>query len=179
MQYLKLLATALALVVGPFALVGARDAVVDWGAGRFWHVAEAETFLLPDGYEGPVTLAFAEPRGDTLRREGAARLYDFRARAVLVTSARFPEGRREPDFYYVDARGRRRLLARGARCSEEGPTPQGLFICPDYHRPDAGPWTVYADVWVVTRRLADVPALRRLGEERASATRDEAAGDRS
>jgi hypothetical protein len=174
MRAMKLIGAAILVILGSCgALVGVAvgvQAVDDWGGGRFWSVAEAETFLLPEGYEGPVTIAFAEPLGDSLPREGDARLYDFRRREVLLTPASAPVGRREPDFYYVDARGRRRHLARGPRCREEGPTPEGLYICPEWPEV-SGTWQVTNDTWVVTRHLDSVYALDRLGGERATARR--------
>jgi hypothetical protein len=175
MRTLKLIAAAILVVLGSCgAMVGslvAFEAVDRWGYGRFWRVAEAETFLLPERFEGPVTLVFADAGGDSLPREGVARLYDFRRREVRAYREAVVTGGRSPDFYYVDAQGRRTHVARGERC-DDGPAASGVYVCPPTCRSWAAvPTGRLVETWVVTRDRHRVETLQRLGDERGSAWR--------
>lgn len=161
--FMAVLALILPVWAGMATLVVA-ERVREWGAGRFWSFAsDAEMFLVPEGFEGGVTLVFGSAKGDTARREGVARVYDFRTRRVVRLRDAAPQGRRRyPDFVAVDSQGRRRHLARGWRC-EEGPTAGGVYLCP----PDTilgDQSTVVAETWVVTRDPRRIVAHRLAGD---------------
>ena len=119
---IKFVAAALAGVaafLGFFLALRGMVELHEWGSGRFWNFAEeAEAFLLPEGYRGGVTLVFGDSSVPPSPRLGTARLYDFRGGPVLRVREAAPRGHRTPDWYFVDARGRRRHFLRGTRCEE-------------------------------------------------------------
>jgi hypothetical protein len=103
---------------GIVALVLASPWMYAWGAGRLWDRAEREVHLLPVGYTGPVVILLAEPNA-AQRREGGARLFQIPASGVAHSGFPINDGLGRPDYFYVDARGRRTRIVAGTPCQRE------------------------------------------------------------
>jgi hypothetical protein len=152
-----------ALAVGLWASIVGAALVHRGGSGRFWNLAEPETVLIPEEFEGALTIVYRSTLGHSAPREGDARVYDFRDRRVLRLSEIPPGGyRNQIDYFLVDARGRRRLLARGDRC-REGPSESGIYVCSEVVR-GLDPGLIRAETFVVTRDPRMIVAGRLSGD---------------
>lgn len=73
--------------------------------------SEPVTYLVPDGYVGPVVVAFADPSGEAaIRDEDGGEVYRIPADGVLRLSTPVLPGTHEIRFFYVGADGRRTKL---------------------------------------------------------------------
>jgi hypothetical protein len=126
--------------------------------------AEPEIHLIPAGYEGPVVIIYGDSAGAPMRREGRARVYEIPADGVLRT--RFPAnpGWERPDYFYVDAEGRRTAITRGVPCNDSlvGDPVQACLMPNTYVMGRAAP---EYESYVVSRR-----ATRRAMEARWDST---------
>lgn len=71
---------------------------------------DPEVYLIPDGYIGPVVVAFEQEDGQPARRDGDTLVYMIPPSGVLKTQAEFPENFRQVSYYYVNEEGRRSRL---------------------------------------------------------------------
>ena len=73
--------------------------------------SDPETYLVPEGYVGPVVVAFADPSGEVpTRGENGGEIYRIPADGGLRLSTAVPPGTHEIRFFYVDLDGRRTKL---------------------------------------------------------------------
>jgi hypothetical protein len=72
------------------------------------------TYLVSDGYVGPVVVVFADPSGGAaIRGEDGGETYQIPADGVLRLSTPAPPGTHEMRFFYVGADGARRKVPYG------------------------------------------------------------------
>ena len=72
--------------------------------------SDPDVYLIPEGYIGPVVVAFEQEDGEPVRRSGDTLVYRIPPDGVLRTQAPFPDGYHHIFYYYVDAQGRRSPL---------------------------------------------------------------------
>jgi hypothetical protein len=72
----------------------------------FWN-PNAEIFLVPDGYKGPIVVAFSHPRGVKRERTLDAYVYRIPNDGILRIKDSIPNGYKMVAWYYVDAKGNR------------------------------------------------------------------------
>jgi hypothetical protein len=126
--------------------------VMLFGSVFLWDRAEHEIHLIRASYEGPVVIIFGDSAGAPARREGRARVYEIPPSGVLRTRFGPNAGWRAPDYYYVDAAGRRSPIVPAVRCTDSLPGDPAQ-ACPmpmtfTSQRPDPPAYTSY----VVSRR---------------------------
>ena len=109
-----LFASFLAVVVAVAALL-ASPWIYGWGAGRLWDRAEPEVHLIPAGYTGPVVILLNDSSASR-EREGSARLFQIGTDGVAHSGFGDNVGWGRPDYYYVDAHGRRTRIIAGTPC---------------------------------------------------------------
>ncbi|HEX3159917.1 MAG TPA: hypothetical protein VHQ45_15470, partial [Gemmatimonadaceae bacterium] len=102
-------------------LVVAVPTVLFYGSALVWGRAEPAVHLVPSGYEGPVVIIYGDSGGAPERREGKTRVYDIPPGGVLRTRFAADPGWSAPDYFYVDAGGRRTPIVRGAPCADSLP----------------------------------------------------------
>lgn len=102
-------------------VTAAIPAVMLFGSVFLWGRAEHEVHLVPAGYEGPVVIIFDDSSGAPERREGRARVYEIPPGGVLRTRLAPNPGWSAPDYYHVDAAGRRTPIVPGSPCADSLP----------------------------------------------------------
>jgi len=98
---------ALGVLLGAM-VVAAGFVLADW---LIFSRAEAEIHLIPDGYVGPVVIAFDREDGEPKKYENKTRIYGITPNGVLKT--RFPKNdgtNHVWKFYYTKADGTKREL---------------------------------------------------------------------
>ena len=75
----------------------------------FWN-PHAEVFLLPDGYRGPVLVAFNHPKGRPLERTIDAYVFRIPGDGILRIKDSEPDGFKYHYWYYLGAQDRRTLI---------------------------------------------------------------------
>jgi len=98
---------ALGVLLGA-VLVATGFVLADW---FIFSRAEAEMHLIPDGYVGPVVIAFDREDGEPKKYENKTRIYGIPPNGVLKT--RFPKNdgtNHVWKFYYIKADGAKREL---------------------------------------------------------------------
>ena len=71
-----------------------------------------ELYLIPEGYIGPVVVAFEQENGVAPEVSGDTLIYRIPESGVLKTSAELPTGILNVSYAFVDRSGRRSALPR-------------------------------------------------------------------
>ena len=71
---------------------------------------DPEVYLIPQGYRGPVIVAFEQADGQPERRASDTLIYAVPRSGILKTQASFPDGFRQISYYYVDGQGKRQRI---------------------------------------------------------------------
>lgn len=100
----------LAVVVYPYVYM--------LGAALLWERAEHEIHLIPAGYTGPVVILLHEPSAAAPEREAGARLFRIPPSGVARSQLGVNDGWGRPDYFYVDAQGRRTRIVSGTPCDD-------------------------------------------------------------
>jgi hypothetical protein len=123
-QSLSLRGLALRLVGIPVAVVASSALLyvgLMSGSVHVWNRAQHEVHLIPADYRGPVIVIFNDSTGAAKEYEGRARLYRIPPSGILRTQFARNDGWARPDYYYVDAQGRRSRIVPGAPCDDALP----------------------------------------------------------
>ena len=124
MQSLALRGLVLRLVGIPVAVVALGALLyfgLMFGSVHVWNRAQHEVHLIPADYRGPVIVIFNDSTGAVKEYEGRARLYRIPPSGILRTQFAPNEGWARPDYYYVDALGRRSRIVPGTPCDHALP----------------------------------------------------------
>jgi hypothetical protein len=89
-----------------------------YGTIYLWGRAEPELHLIPEGFEGPVLIAFNDPDGTQPKYDGKSRLYEIPPSGVLRTQFPPNDGWSRPVYAYVDEQGNRTPIVTGAPCED-------------------------------------------------------------
>lgn len=88
--------------------------------------ANGSVYLIPDGYIGPVVIAYDDSAGVAEEREGRRRTY--RVPRTGMMRARFGRDRGFAEFYYVRADGVRTRIPGPGACDEQ-PSGDPVMVC--------------------------------------------------
>jgi hypothetical protein len=72
----------------------------------FWN-PNGEIFLVPEGYKGPIVVAFSHPRGVKRERTIDAYVYRIPKDGILRIKDSMPNGSKMYVWYYIDEKGNR------------------------------------------------------------------------
>lgn len=79
-----------------------------------------QTYLVPEGYVGPIVVAFEDPNGEApIRGDNGEEIYRIPADGVLRLSTPAPSGTHEIRFFYVNSDGRRTKLSYDVDVKED------------------------------------------------------------
>ena len=66
-----------------------------------------ETYLIPDGYQGTITIVFEQEKGQDEEFEGNRRLYRVDTNGILITKFKSEDGTLNEEYFYVNFKIRR------------------------------------------------------------------------
>ncbi|WP_170227626.1 DUF6843 domain-containing protein [Flavobacterium noncentrifugens] len=66
-----------------------------------------ETFLIPNGFEGRITVVFNQPNATQIPIENDRRIYKIPEDGILITSSKIETGILHQKYYYIDKSGNR------------------------------------------------------------------------
>lgn len=81
----------------------------------YFHSAEAETFLIPRDYRGPMTVFLHEECGSEPEWEGGRRIYRIGVDGVAITQVKMNDGFLNRKFFLVDSEGDREEIPQFSR----------------------------------------------------------------
>ncbi len=96
-----------------------------------WTVfVEPEYYLIPDGYQGPVMIAYDRPDGTFLEYEGRARVYRVPESGVFLTTASKTRLAYKSEFYYIDQQNERTEITfiQSGNCDDSASSDQ-IVVC--------------------------------------------------
>ena len=80
-----------------------------------------ETFLLPTGFQGRITVIFNQPNFQPIPIEYGRKIYRIPADGILITSSKFESGYIDQQYYYLDNNGNKSLIPIRSLNSHELP----------------------------------------------------------
>jgi hypothetical protein len=69
-----------------------------------------ETYLIPDGYQGKITIVFEQDKGRDEEYEGNRRLYRIDTNGILITKFKYESGGLNQQYYYIKSNGSRQRI---------------------------------------------------------------------
>ena len=70
-----------------------------------------ETYLIPDGYQGKITVVYEQDKGRDEEFEGDRRLYRIDTNGILITKFKSEDGTINEDYYYIKSDGARKKIS--------------------------------------------------------------------
>jgi hypothetical protein len=123
----------LMLLIGLFVVIFAFVVVYTYQVKK---PREADVYLIPNGYHGPVAVIFNQPGGPEAEKEGNHFVYRIPQDGTLKTSTIEPNaGVAKDKYYYIDEKGNRVELIHGKNvhgvffgANEKEPLTSSFFV---------------------------------------------------
>ncbi len=80
-------------------------------AGNYYNRPEAETYLIPEDFNGEFRVVYGVAKGQTPTVEDGRRLMKIPANGILVVQPEFKDGKVDQQFFLVDKKGKRTPLS--------------------------------------------------------------------
>lgn len=97
----------MATTLGALIVVGLLPLGLLYGSVYAWGRAQAETYLVPEDFEGPVFVVFEQAEAGPLPIVDGQRIIDVPSSGIVVTSSAFAEGWKDPRVFRVMHSGAR------------------------------------------------------------------------
>lgn len=95
------------VALGGLVLVGLLPLGLVYGSMYVWGRAQPETYLVPEGFEGPVFIIFDQAGADPLPIVDGRRIIEVPRSGVVITSSPEAEGWKNPEVFRVTNAGSR------------------------------------------------------------------------
>jgi hypothetical protein len=69
-----------------------------------------ETYLIPDGFQGKITIVYEQKNGRSEEFEGNRRLYRVDSNGILITKFKSEDGTLNEEYYYIKSDGSRQRV---------------------------------------------------------------------
>jgi hypothetical protein len=103
--------TWVATALGGLVVTGLLPLGLVYGSMYVWDRAQPETYLVPEGFEGPVFIVFDQSGADPLTIAGGRRIIEVPRSGIVVTSSPEAEGWKNPEVFRVTNAGKREPVA--------------------------------------------------------------------